>query len=197
MHKSKFGDAYDYTKRVLIHAIAKPDEWMVHPMLFYYMGGQLDIREYATFLGLPTSAVLPGHTRTRGQMVGDLAGYHDRYLFLDPDTGIACPGTTNGNRGDNHHITMQQLTDITRTRTENIVLVFDHAYTDGGPAQDKVRRKLEFIRDQKLVGAAIIVHEHRCACFILVSTKSAEIERVTQGLKAKLSIPEERLVTLP
>ena len=33
-HAEFFGDAFQYTHRGLLHAVAGPDEWIVHPMLF-------------------------------------------------------------------------------------------------------------------------------------------------------------------
>ena len=67
MHLKFFADSYEYVKKAVIHAIAHPNEcneWVVHPMLFRSLdggprGGELDIAEYAAFLGLPEAAVLP------------------------------------------------------------------------------------------------------------------------------------------
>ncbi|MCY4560507.1 MAG: hypothetical protein OXF79_29910 [Chloroflexi bacterium] len=200
MHAGKFADSYDYAKRTLIHAIADPGEWIVHPMLLRSKGGGpkgggLCIRKYANFLGLPFCAVLPGNTRTRTKIVDDVACYHDLYLFFDPDTGIA-------EKGDTEHVTILQLTQITRARTGKIVLVFDHAFPDGGDPRYKVKKKLESICKREkckpnLFSGAVIVREHRCVCFIWLSTEKKEVERVNQKLQYNLSIPKERLVTFP
>ena len=59
-HMKWFGDVYTYTHRVLLHAIAEPGEWFVHPMLFRsegkrprQPGGGLDAATYADAIGLP------------------------------------------------------------------------------------------------------------------------------------------------
>ena len=194
MHKEYFADSYEYVKRVLLRAIAEPDEWIVHPMLFRSKdegpkGGGLCICQYAAFLGLPCSAVLPGNTRTRQQMIEDVAHCCDRYLFLDPDKGIV------EGDGDTKCITVCQLTKIIKARDGKIVLVFDHAFPDGGKAQNKVKSKLDLLCKQNLFGAAVIVREHRCVCFFWLSTKQEEVEKVTQKLKDNLPVPPSRLVT--
>ena len=85
MHAEKFGDSYDYAKRVLLREIPPPGvEWLVHPMFFRRTaegppGGGLDAGQYADFLGLPRGAVLPGNVRTRQQMVPDVTVHPDRY----------------------------------------------------------------------------------------------------------------------
>ena len=33
MHRQWFGDAYTYAHRALIHGIASPGEWFVHPIV--------------------------------------------------------------------------------------------------------------------------------------------------------------------
>ena len=94
MHKQWFGDVYTYTHRALIHGVAPPKEWFVHPMLFSKVrkgeepGGGLDTDAYARFLGLETDFVLGGNDRKRTQLVTDVASDPERHLFLDPDTGI-------------------------------------------------------------------------------------------------------------
>ena len=39
MHLKYFADSYEYVKRALINAIAEPQEWVVHPMLFRSIDG--------------------------------------------------------------------------------------------------------------------------------------------------------------
>ena len=61
MHLKYFADSYEYVKRALITAIAEPQEWVVHPMLFRSIdggrpGGGLDIAEYAAFLETRTES---------------------------------------------------------------------------------------------------------------------------------------------
>ena len=80
------------------------------------------------------------------------------------------------------------------------MLVFDHAFNDGGEARKKVNDKLELLCEDckpELFGAAVIVREHRCTCFIWLSTERKEAEKVTQQLRANLNVPSDRLVPLP
>ncbi len=97
VHAEFFGDAFQYVHRGLLRAIAPPNAWIVHPMLFRRVdggppGGGLDLTHYAQFLGLPREAILPearnGIRLTRQTTVADVAPYAGHYLFLDPDTGI-------------------------------------------------------------------------------------------------------------
>ncbi len=131
-HAEFFGDAFQYAHRGLLHAIALPDEWIVHPMLFRTVGGgqpggRLNLTHYAQFLGLPSDAVLPkvrdGRRLTRQTMVADVEPYAGYYLFLDPDTGIDVNG-----EGSTKHVSAQQVAEIACARNGRIVLVFDHAY---------------------------------------------------------------------
>lgn len=198
MHKKWFGDAYTYTHRALIHGIAPPCEWLVHPMLFYTYkgeeaGGGLDTREYADFLGLPDSSVLNGNKRKKANLESDVSCHTERHLFLDPDTGIA----PNASKKSTRHLTIPQVRRVAKGRPGKVVLVFDHAYHDGGKARDKVQCKLERLADKtKLFGAAVIVREHRCVCYILVSTCKHVIEEKTGRLRARLKIPYHRLVVI-
>lgn len=93
MHKDYIADSYEYAKRVLLHKIAPPNKWVIHPMLFRSKrgrppGGGLNIGKYADFLELPHKAVLPGNARIRKDLVRDVAYRPEPYLFLDPDTGL-------------------------------------------------------------------------------------------------------------
>ncbi len=92
-------------------------------------------------------------------------------------------------------MTIPQVGSIAEGRPSKIVLVFDHAYRDGGKARDKVQCKLDQLKGEaKLFGAAVIVREHRCVCYILVSTCKDVIEEKADGLRDKLKIPHWRLV---
>ena len=196
MHRDYFTDSYDYAKRVLIHAIAEPGAWVVHPMLFRSegggpKGGGLCIREYASFLGLPPGVVLPGNVRTRQQLVADVAPYFDRNLFLDPDKGIV-----EGDR-DTKCVTVDQVRTVSEQRPGRIVLVFDHAFPDGGDARAKVEGKRDLICHEGLFGGAVVVREHRTVCFIWLSADPEEATAVTGRLRRNLNIPPHRLVAPP
>ena len=39
MHLRYFADSYGYVEKAVIHAIAEPQEWVVHPMLFRAIDG--------------------------------------------------------------------------------------------------------------------------------------------------------------
>ena len=162
-HAEFFGDAFQYVHRGLLRAIAPPNEWIVHPMLFRRVGGGppgggLDLTHYAQFLGLPREAILPearnGIRLTRQTTVADVAPYAGHYLFLDPDTGI----DENGG-GRTTHVSAQQLAQIAGGRNGKIVLVFDHAYGfEAGRPQGRVARKLQLLwRQNQLHGVAVIV----------------------------------------
>lgn len=199
MHNDKFGDSYDYVKRVFLQTIAEPGAWFVHPMLFYYDGGGLDLDAYAGLLGLSPEAILSerdgnNRRRQRADLVEDAADSPHQYLFLDPDTGI------NRNldaRRTSEHVTVAELLEITCERPGKVVLVFDHAFRDGGDAVDKVRAKLDLFRgqDPPLYRAAVIVREHRCVCFVWLSTAKSEVQQVTDRLRQQLKIPAWRFVT--
>ena len=125
-HAEFFGDSYQYAHRVLLRAIACPDKWVVHPMIFRSKGGDLDLDEYAKFLGLPRDIVMSetggGKPLKWQPLVADVKRHPSRYLFLDPDTGIA------PEHGSTQHVGAKQLAEIARQPNRKIVLVFDHAY---------------------------------------------------------------------
>ena len=98
-HAEFFGDAFQYTHRVLLRAIAPPDEWIVHPMLFRSVGGGppgggLVIADYAQFCGLPYTAVLPegreGRRLTRQTMVADVQPYPQSTEEMSVGAGRRC-----------------------------------------------------------------------------------------------------------
>ena len=199
MHNEKFGDSYDYAKRVLLQTIAEPDMWIAHPMPFYLNGGGLELDDYATFLGLPAKAVMGqrnkgAHLLTPGNLVQDVARFSHNYLFLDPDTGIY-----DHEVGDTKHITVGQLTKITTQRADKLVLVFDQSFEMGGVAKDKLKKKLELFCNKKppLHCAGIIVHENLCTCFIWLSTDKEEVRKVTEKIRRDLPGRSDRVVALP
>ena len=138
MHKQWFGDVYTYTHRALIHGVAPPKEWLVHPMLLSKArkgeepGGGLETDAYARFLGLETDFVLRGNDRKRTQLVTDVASHPERHLFLDPYTEIGLyrdPETGRVvQRKGTKHITGEELGKIANGRQRKVVLVFDHVY---------------------------------------------------------------------
>ena len=209
MHLKFFADSYEYVKKAVIHAIAPGEEWIVHPMLFQVnvvrrprgegprregpRGGGLDIAEYAAFLKLPEATVLPGNTRMRRDLVGDLGQHCNKHAFLDPDTGIK--------QEENHggHIRPDRVQDVARQRPGRITLVFDHSFMDGGCARRKVREKRNLVcRDpasnEGLYGGAVIAKEHRTVCFIWLSTDQGEAAAVADRLRVNLHIPERRII---
>lgn len=195
MHAEKFADSYDYAKRVLLQEIPPPGvEWLVHPMLFKSIGGGppgggLDVGQYADFLGLPHEAVLPGNQRKRRQMVQDVDVHLDRYLFLDPDTGIHFAG------GTTRHVTAHQLCQICQGRPGNIVLVFDNAYLYGdGPMTIMQRLNDLAANPLNLAASAVIVRESPLVCFVWLSTDWDAVEAVTARLRANLNLPGARIV---
>ena len=203
VHAEFFGDAFQYVHRVLLHVIAPPNKWIVHPMLFRRVGGGapgggLDLRHYAQFLGLPLEAVLPeamnGIRLTRQTMVADVEPYVGYYLFLDPDTGI----DENGG-GSTKHVSAQQLADIAGARNGKIVLVFDHAYTfQAGQPQDRVAQKLQLLRRQnQLHGAAVIVRTSPLVCYVWVSTMHDTVNDIRDRILQELPIPPRLLVPCP
>lgn len=193
MHLNYFADSYEYVKRALINAIAEPQEWVVHPMLFRsidggWPGGGLDIAEYAAFLGLPEEAVLPGNARTRQQLVGDVAGHRRTHLFLDADKGIV-----EGN-GDTETVTVGQVRDVVGQRPGRITLVFDHAFKDGGDARQKVEEKRDLVCGAEQHGGAVVAREHRTVCFIWLSTDEGSAVAVMDRLQDRLHIPDQRII---
>ena len=193
MHLKYFADSYEYVKRALINAIAEPQEWVVHPMLFRSIdggrpGGGLDIAEYAGFLGLPEEVVLPGNERTRQQLVGDVAGHPSTHLFLDPDKGIV-----EGNGGTDT-VTVGQVRDVVGQRPDRITFVFDHAFKDGGDARKKVEEKRDLVCGEDLHGGAVVVREHRTVCFIWLSTDEGSAVAVMGRLQDHLHIPDQRII---
>ena len=202
-HAEFFGDAFQYTHRVLLRAIAPPDEWIVHPMLFRSVGGGppgggLVIADYAQFCGLPYTAVLPegreGRRLTRQTMVADVQPYATHYLFLDPDTGIDVHGG-----GDTKHVEARQLAQIARARNGRIVLVHDQAYVyEAGEAQDRVSRQLHDLwAAHQLHGTAVIVRTTPLVTYVWVSTEHQAVDEVMRRILRILPIPERLLVFCP
>ena len=195
-HAKLFGDAYQYSHRVLLGAIAPAHKWMVHPMLFRSVcgglpGGGLNVGDYAQFLGLTTNEVLPevcdGRRLTRQTLVADVEPYSAKYLFLDPDTGIDDHG-----EGDTSHVSGMQLAQIARNRRGNIVLVHDHSYRrERGAPQDRVYGKIQALWQQhRLYGAAIIVRSSPLVCYVLVSTMNTAVDLVIDSIHRELPIPD-------
>lgn len=197
-HAEFFGDSFQYCHRVLLRAIAPPDEWIVHPMLFRYEGGGLNPVDYAQFLGLPNTAVLSretiGRRLTRQTMVGDVEPYANFYLFLDPDTGIAIQGG-----GDTSHVTAQQVADIAGTRNGQIVLIHEQGYEyEAGQPRDRVAQKLQCLWvDHQLHSAAIIVRTSPLVSYVWVSTEHYPVDVVMDSILHELPIPERLLVPCP
>ena len=145
-HIEFFGDSYQYAHRVLLHAVAPPEKWIVHPMMFRSEckckgdpcldepGGGLNLGKYAEFLGLPRDAVLgadnPEGRLARENLVKDVKPHP--FLFLDPDTGIA----PSKRKHEEEFIRANLLVDIARQRGRQTVLVYDHAYQ-----YNKLKRK--------------------------------------------------------
>ena len=201
MHRQWLGDAYTYSHRALIHAIAPPEEWLIHPMLFFAKageepGGGLDINDYAQFLGLENAIVLPSNQRVRAQLVSDVAAYPNRHLFLDPDTGIRL---SRNQRPGKQHITMEELKKIATERDDSVVLVFDQSYhRETKTAREKIEAKLQLLTGLGIVGGAVIVRESPCTCYVMVSTnKSDAVNRSILKIRNVLPIPESRLVIPP
>ena len=155
-------------------------------------GGGLDTGEYASFLSLPREAVLPGNWRKRQDLVEDVSSRPEPCLFLDPDKGIDLK------KGSTSHVTADQLKQIVDRRDPGTVLVFDHAYRDGGRAREKVCDKLRHLsRCWGLEGSALVVREHRCVCFVWLSTDRRIVNRVTERLRKGLRFPDYRFVSCP
>ena len=202
-HAEFFGDSYQYCHRVLLRAMAPPDEWIVHPMLFRSVGGGppgggLAIEDYAQFCGLPNAAVLPeerdGRRLRRKTMVADVQNYSSHYLFLDPDTGINV-----GGGGDTSHVAAQQLAQIAVARNGRIVLVHDQAYVySADEAQHRVSLKLQDLRDlHQLHGAVVIVRTNPLVTYIWVSTEHQAVDKVMRRILRTLPIPDRLLVFCP
>ena len=202
-HAEFFGDCYQYTHRVLLRAIAPPDQWIVHPMLFRRVGGGppgggLATAAYAQCSGLAGEAVLSEKRErrrlTRHTMVADVEPYLNHYLFLDPDTGIDIHGG-----GSTSHVAAQQLAEIAQARNGEIALVFDHAYAyEAGKAQDRVFRKLQFLWNaHQLHGAAVIVRTNPLVTYVWVSTEYRAVEEVRDRIRRQLPIPERWMVFCP
>ncbi len=226
MHMKWFGDVYTYAHRALIHGVADPEEWLVHPMLFSSIagigggvpGGGLRTEDYAQFLGLENAIVLP-NDRTKRQLLDDVDAHHERHLFLDPDTGIGLYQVPDPNPDPDldpdlrmrclvqpdrlKHITGRDLVTIAQGRPGRAVLVFDHSYLHAtGTAREKVTEKLNLLRDllpgRGLTGAAVIVRESPCVCYVLVSVDGGDlVGRKIEQLRAGLHIPQSHLVRLP
>ena len=202
-HAGFFGDAFQYAHRGLLRAIALPNEWIVHPMLFRsvgsgQLGGGLNLTHYAQFLGLPRDAILPkarnGITLTRQTMAADVAGCVDHYLFLDPDTGIDGNGG-----GSTKHVSAQQLAEIAGARNGKIVLVFDHAYGhEAGRPQDRVAQKLQLLWcENRLHGGAVIVRTSPLVCYVWVSTMHDAVDDIWGRILRELPIPGRLLIPCP
>ena len=200
MHLKFFADSYEYVKKAVIHAIADPNEWVVHPMLFQVnvgrgprvegpRGGGLDIAEYAAFLGLPEAAVLPENARIKQHLVRDLGEHPSQHAFIDPDTGIRQREKNGG------YIRPGRVQEVARQRRGRITLVFDHAFEDGDDARNKVERKRDLVcAPEDMHGGAVIAKENRTVCLIWLSTDEGEAAAVMDRLRNHLHIPDQRII---
>ena len=197
-HLEFFGDAFQYCHRVLLQVIAPPPRWIVHPMMFYYEGGGLDLAQYAQFLGLPYTAVLSetkdGRRLTKPTMVNDVEPYADYYLFLDPDKGINISG-----QGSTRHVSAQQLADIARARNGKSVLVFDQAFVpENDIPRNRVAGKLQTLWDgHKLHSGAVIVRTNRLTCYLWVSSEHDAADDVRNKILQQLPIPDRFVAPCP
>ena len=197
-HSEFFGDAFQYCHRVLLQVIAPPAEWIVHPMMFYYEGGGLDLAQYAQFLGLPRTSVLSetreGRRLTKPTMVNDVEPSADYYLFLDPDKGINMSG-----QGDTRHVSAQQLADIARARNGKGVLVYDQAFVrEKDLPRNRVARKLQTLWDEhRLHSGAVIVRPSPLTCYLWVSTGHDATDDVRDRILQQLPIPDRFVAPCP
>ena len=87
------------------------------------------------------------------------------------------------------------MQDVARQRPGRITLVFDHAFEDGGDAQDKVEEKRDLVcAPEDLHGGAVIAKEHHTVCFIWLSADQGEALAVADRLRDHLHTPQHRII---
>ena len=197
MDPQKFGDSYDIVKREIIHGLAPPEHWAVHPMYFLPPWKPNFLDQYKEYLGI---RVADHHTCER-ERVGEIGALCPTHLFLDPDTGLWVQnvgGVTNENPPNRKrkHITVRELVEIARTpsRSHKLTLVFDQSYTNAynnlRVRKEAVREKLNMLPND-IYSVAYVSH----AVFIWVSATKSTVVGATRRFRVKSKIPVGRFIT--
>ncbi|MDE0344036.1 MAG: hypothetical protein OXK82_12880 [Deltaproteobacteria bacterium] len=167
MSPDKFGDSYDIVKRDIIHWLACPEEWAVHPM---YFGGNRDfVNRYTDFLGITCAE---GDIRSRRRVVS-VGRTCPKHLFLDPNTGLK-PEHQGPTDSQWDHVTMEELAQIADgpNRASKLTLVYDQGYQRPTNEERKplAEAKLQTLRcDHDMHSVAYVAH----VVFIWVSKDEA------------------------
>ena len=188
MGPDKFGDSYDIVKRAIVHWLACPEEWAVHPMCW---GGDYDfLDDYTRFLGIGRAN---GNIESRRSVVR-VGRACPKHLLLDPHTGL-CPRHQGPIDSLWSHVTIEELAQIADgpDRASNLTLVFDqsigHRTREAG--MEIVKEHLQTLRsDHKVHGAAYVSH----AAFLWASKDKDLLDRATKQLLDRSGLPLDRFV---
>ena len=188
MRPEMFGDSYDFVKRSLIHGLARPREWEIHPMYFDLDPLPEFVRSHAGYLGVDVVAG-EGDVASRDDVVA-VGSACRNHLLLDPDTGI-WTGDRRPNGGWNRHLSPFEIEEIATApgREDLLTLVFDQSYTRAND-EDKmglVEAKLDLFN---LHSAAYVSH----AVFIWFSQSGDLVTDATRRLLRESGLPDFRVV---
>ena len=187
MNPQKFGDSYDFLKRVIIPVLVAED-WAVHPMYFDATPNQRFLNQYSMFLDID---LVDGWDEPRSEVsaVGQRCQNH---LFLDPDTGLRVPGPTELGHGQHRrtHLNIPELVEIAtaRGREHRLTLVYDQSYPRHIRLDDRLQRvqeKLTLLHGLGVYGDAYVSH----VAFIWVSASQDAVAAATRQIAAIPGFP--------
>ena len=181
-----FGDSYDIIKREIIHGLAPPEHWVVHPMYFVEEPDLQFVDKYTEFLGIN---IAQGEIFRRRRRFREIGRGCCKHLFLDPDIGIKLDNTWSYKR-----VAGEDLVQIATApnRLHRLTLVFDQSYTNTtletriGLVQDK----LTWLQGYGVYGAAYVSH----AVFMWVSAREHIAGAATNRLINCSRLPHWRFV---
>ena len=191
MHTNKFGDSYDIVKRDIIHWLACPEEWAVHPM--YWGGRHTFVADYTRFLGIDPAE---GDT-SRRNLVVPIGRACPKHLFLDPNTGLK-PVHRGPTDSQWDHVTIEELAQIADgpDRASNLTLVYDQGYQrptneERKPLAEAKLQALRHAREEHQVHSVAYVSH---VAFIWVSKDEDLLATATQQLLDRSRLPRDRFV---
>ena len=188
MDLDKFGDSYDIVKQSTLRWLSPCGTWVAHPMFT----GAVDpsqAKAFSDFLGvtLVTTAEL---TPDRDAFLKAAKGCSD-HLFLDPDTGLRAPASSEVPRSQTRKYLMaQEFLAIAQARPDKLTLVYDQSIDRRYSVRSQLESELRWLADNSIQGCAYESH----ACFILVSASKQVLDRAADSFLLESRLPPARLV---
>jgi hypothetical protein len=185
MDLKHFGDCYDIVKRSLLQWLSDFGPWAAHPM-FTHEVTEEDAAAFARFLGLSlVSTEVLVQQSDRLKYLAACGSF--RSIFLDPDTGVRLHRRQA--RRSPEFIFADELIDITRSRLNGLVLVFDQSVARGNERQ-QIRTKLDHFTRHDVGGIGYISQ----APFLVLGKSTDLIEQAYSQLLKASALPKDRLL---